>query len=102
MVAVSVCCIAQSLSLITFFGRTFALAGGGVMGAPKTGGGGVLEKGSDISIGTKGARRKILSTVVCEKRVIHAYPPHVAGMIQCMALTRVYALSNRYAVTLVT
>ena len=35
-------------------------------------------------------------------RLMHACPPHVARMMQCMVLTRVYALSNRYTVTLVT
>ena len=55
-----------------------------------------------ISIGAKGTRREILSPMVYAKKVMHACPPHVARMIPCMGLTRVYALSSTYAVTLVT
>ena len=45
-----------------------------------------------ISIGSKGVRRK-LSMVVDIKMVMHACPLHVAKMMQCMLLTRVYILT---------
>ena len=53
-----------------------------------------------ISVAAKCTRRKVLSTNVYAKRVMHACPPHVAGMIPCVVLTRGYASSSRYAVTL--
>ena len=85
--------------------RTFAL-GGASRKPPKAGGGGSFERGSHDKghyfLCAKGARRKILSTMVYVKRVLHAYPLHVAGMIQYVVLTRVHALSSRYAVILVT
>ena len=52
--------------------------------------------GASISICAKGARRQILSALVCVKRVLLACPPHV------VVLTMVYALGSRYAVALVT
>ena len=87
--------------------RTFALGGGGGHGSPRKLGGGGAWKRAPVtrtisSIGTKGARRKIWSTMVYVKRAMHACKPHVARMMQCMVLTRVYALSNMYAVTVVT
>ena len=50
----------------------------------------------------KGVPKENLSMMVYVKRVMHACPPHVAKMIQRMVLTRVYALSSKYVVTLVT
>ena len=70
--------------------------GGGSRKPPKIGWGGSLEKGSHGS-----TIKKILSTMVYVKRVMHACPPYVARIIQHVVLTEVYALS-RYAVTLVT
>ena len=40
--------------------------------------------------------------MVYVKRMMHACPPHVAGMKHCVVLTKVDALSSRYAVALVT
>ena len=40
--------------------------------------------------------------MVCVKRVTHACPSHVVGVIQCVVFTRVYASSCRDAAPLVT
>ena len=51
-----------------------------------------------MSIGTKTCKEKILSMVAsANKKVMHACPPPVGGMLQCTGLPKVCASSNRYA-----
>ena len=97
----------QSVSIISHGVADFRfMVGGGVTGAPPKTRGGVLWKRAPvtrtiISILPRALEGKFFNNGL-RKRVMHACPPHVAGMMQCMLLTRVYALSNKYAVTLVT
>ena len=72
--------------------------GGGHASPPKLGGRGSWKRTpltrTNITIGTKGARRKILSTMVNINRVMHACLPHVTRMIQCMVLIRQQVYSS--------
>ena len=87
--------------------QTFALArGGGFAGPTQNWGGGAVWKrapmtGAIIFIGSNGARKKI-SYKDGQRKKGGACPPHVAGMIHRVLLTRACASSSRYAVTLVT
>ena len=62
--------------------------GGGGNRAPQNWGEGLWEKGSIDREHYFICTRKLLSMWPSQKREIHAYPPCVAGMIQCMVLPR--------------
>ena len=43
------------------------------------------------SVGAKGTTRSLFTTMVFVKRLMHACPPHVSRMIQCMVFAKVEA-----------